>query len=317
MTQAAIALLTGRAPPFMAPGVVVGLVAPPLAEIVRTWVVPVSVAMVVLAVTRVDPLRLLDALRRPAHALAVCTVVLVVAPAATAAATLALGAPGWLATGLALAAAAPPLSSAAACAILVKIDAALVTAVSLPATPLAPPTVWGVTSALAEVMPGLGAGIAVTELSLRLGAVILGAFALAFALRRLAGPGRMARLAGPVDAAIVVLVTLIGVGVMHDVGLALRADPGGWAVIFAATWALSLPSCALAVALFWPAGRDRALAAGLAAAVKNMAVMVAAVLGAVEDRIALVVVTAQLPIYVAPLILRPAFARLSRARGPA
>ncbi|MEM6439750.1 MAG: hypothetical protein AAF763_08680, partial [Pseudomonadota bacterium] len=255
------------------------------------------------------PAKLRLALRRPWHIAAVCAALLVGIPVLVALAAPLLGAPDWLSTGLVLAAAAPPLSSAAAFAILVKIDAALVTAVSLPATLIAPLTVWAVTSAL----PGFAEGVDVTALALRLGALILGAFALAFALRRAAGDAAIERLALPLDAFLVVCVTLIGIGVMHEVGLALRSDPAEWALIFASTWALGLLTCFGTVALFWHAGRDRALAAGLAGAVKNMAIMVVAVLGTVDARIALVVITAQMPIYLAPLILRPAFAALGRA----
>jgi len=304
----ALQVLTRNAPLLMAASVVVGLAAPALAAALRPWVVPFASLMVLLAVVRVEPRRLRDALRRPLHIIAVCAVLLVGFPLAVAALAPALGAPQWLATGLVLAAAAPPISSAAAFAILVKIDAALVTAVSLPATLLAPFTVWAVTSAL----PGLSEGVDVTALALRLGALILGAFGLAFLLRRIAGDAAVARAALPLDAGMVVMVVIIGIAVMHEVGLALREDPAQWAMIFGAAWALGLACCFVSVALFWPAGRDRALAAGLAGAIKNMAIMVAAVLGTVDPRIALVVITAQLPIYFAPLILRPAFAALSR-----
>ncbi|MEO0683130.1 MAG: hypothetical protein AAF192_22310, partial [Pseudomonadota bacterium] len=274
------------------------------------YVIPLASIMVLTAVLRIEPARLRDALRRPGHILLVCGALLVGFPAMVALIAPRLGAEDWLTTGLVLAAAAPPISSAAAFAILVRIDAALVTAISLPATLLAPLTAWGVTSAL----PGLAAGVDVTALALRLGALILGAFGLAFAIRRLAGDAAVARAALPLDAAMVVFVSLIGIGVMHEVGLALRSDLAAWLTIFLATWALGLATCFAAVALFWRAGRDRALAAGLCGAVKNMAIMVAATLGAVEPRIALVVITAQLPIYTAPLILRPAFAALARAR---
>ena len=310
MTRALL-VLTAHAPAFMAASVDVGHALPDLAALIRPAVIALASIMVLTAVLRIQPAKLRLALRRPWHILAVCTALLVGFPVLTALLAPVLGAPHWLSTGLVLAAAAPPISSAAAFAILVKIDAALVTAVSLPATLLAPFTVWAVTSAL----PGLSEGVDVTALALRLGALILGAFGLAFALRRLAGDAAIERLALPLDAAMVGFVSLIGIGVMHEVGLALRTAPAEWGVIFAATWALGLVTCFVSVALFWHAGRDRALAAGLAGAVKNMAIMVAAVLGTVDPRIALVVITAQLPIYLAPLILRPAFAALGRAPG--
>jgi BASS family bile acid:Na+ symporter len=307
--SAVVAFMLRHAPLFMVGGVLVGLALPPLAEAVRPAVVTLSVSMLMISMLRVDPGRLRAAVARPVHILLVLAVILLILPALVGLGAMALGAPGWLATGLTLASAAPPLSSAAAFAILVGIDAALVTAISVPATLVLPLTAGAVTT----LTPGLGAGVDVGALVLRLAALILVAFAFAFLVRRIAGPVRVARAAPALDAAMVAAVAAMGVGVMHDIGLALRADPLGWTGIFAATWAVSLASCALTVALFWRAGRDRALAAGLTAASKNMAVMVAAVLGAVEARIALVVITAQLPIFLAPLLLKPLFARLGAA----
>ncbi|QIE57257.1 hypothetical protein G5B40_18505 [Pikeienuella piscinae] len=301
-------LMTAQAPFLMAGGVALGLAAPALAEFVRPAVVAISVAMVVISMLRIEPTRLVAVLRRPLFVCVTGLFALIVLPLAVALLAWAFGAPGWLATGLTYAAAAPPLSSAAAFAILVRIDPALATGVSLPATLMAPATVWLVTSAA----PGLGEGVDVSALVIRLSAIILGAFAFALLLRRVAGDARVRTWAVPLDAATVALVVLISIGVMHDIGIALRADPASWFGIFALTAAVSAGSLLLGVAAFWRTGRDEAFAAGLCACVKNMAVMVAAVLGAVEPRIALVVITAQLPIYFAPLLMRPLFARLRR-----
>lgn len=309
----AIRLLRARAPLFMLGGVALGLALPPLAEAVRPAVVSISIAMVVVSMLRVEPARFFHALRNPAYLAAAGLFVLVALPVATAATFSALGAPAWLTTGLTYASAAPPLSSAAAFAILVRIDPALVTAVSLPATLAAPATVWLVTAAL----PGLGEGVALGSLVLRLLAIISFAILVAVGVRRVAGGARVAGWAGPLDALTVLLVVAIGVGVMHDIGLALRADPLQWLLILGAAALVSWASLGLAVAAFWPLGRDEALTAGLCAAIKNMAVMVAAVLGTVEPRISLVVITAQLPIFFAPLIMRPLFRRLrGREAGP-
>ncbi|RMH50248.1 MAG: hypothetical protein D6686_06565 [Alphaproteobacteria bacterium] len=301
--------ITAHAPLVMLAGVALGLGLPSLAEAMRPLVVPVSVLMAMISMLRVEPARLRASLARPVFLGASVLFVLVALPLAVALAAWAAGAPPWLAAGLTLAAAAPPLSSAAAFAILVRIDPALVTAISLPATVAAPATVWLVTA----LAPGIGQGVDVLALVLRLVAIILGALGVALALRRLLGAGRVRSWAQPLDAALVGLVLVIALGVMHDIGLALRADPAAWLGILALTWTLSLGALAAALALFRTAGRDAAFAAGLCASVKNMAVMVAAVMGAVEPAIALVVITAQLPIYFAPLVMRPLFARLGGA----
>jgi len=303
-----MAFVVRRAPYFMAGSVLVGLAVPSLAEMVRPWVVPVSIATVMISVLRLEPSRLRQALGRPLFIILVGLVALLVLPILTALAAVLFNASPWMATGLVLASAVPPLSSATAFAILIRIDVAIVTAVSLPATLASPATVWAVTL----MIPEIEEGVDVSTLVLRLSGVIAGAFTLAFTMRRFLGAEAVRKAAVPLDAAMVALIMTIGTGVMHDVGLVLREDPAGWIAILVLTWALNLLSCSLAVGMFWPAGRDHALAAELTASVKNMVMMVAAVLGAVDASIALVVITAQLPMSLTPLIIGPVFAFLYR-----
>ncbi|SDX42919.1 hypothetical protein SAMN05444336_10581 [Albimonas donghaensis] len=309
----ALRRFAASAPLMMPAALAVGLAAPDATAALRPWVAPLSVALVVLSMLRVEPARLRAAFDRPGHVAAVCAAMLIAAPALAAGIAFALGAPSWLAAGLALCAAAPPLSSSAAFAIIVRIDPAYVTALSIPATLIAPATVWAVTA----LLPGMEQGVDVTALSLRLAGLIFAAFGLALLARRVLGAARVNRAAAPLDAAAVALMALIGFAITEDIRAPILSDLSGWLAILAATWALSAGACLGAALLFRGAGRDRSAAAGLACAVRNMALMVAAVTGAVEDRIALVVVTAQIPIYAAPLLMRPLFARLGRERGTA
>ncbi|WP_226577628.1 hypothetical protein [Acuticoccus sediminis] len=302
-----------HAPLVMVGAVVLGLALPSLASLLSPMVVPLATLLIVISMMRVDPHALRLAFRRPGHIALASVVLLVLMPAITLAIAIALGLPTWLATGLTLIAAAPPLSSAAAFAVLVRIDPALVTALSIPATLVSPLTVWSVTS----VLPGLERGLDVTALSLRLGILVATAFGLALIARRLFGRARIERSAPAIDASSVILIGIIGIGLTYDIGIALRLDAFEWFAILAATSILSFGSCAATLAIFWRAGRDRAVAASLAAAVRNIAPMMAAIFGVVEPRIYLVVVTAQIPSFAAPLFMRPLFQRLGRMRGPA
>ena len=63
----------------------------------------------------------------------------------------------------------------------------------------------------------------------------------------------------------------------------------------------------LSIAIFWLMGKEEAFAVGLLSSVKNMAIMVAAVIDVVEPMIALVVICAQLPIFFSPLVMRMIF----------
>ena len=306
--NAALALLLRRAPIFMLAGVCLGLGLPGFAAVMRPWVVPISVVMVVVSMLRIEPAKLVATFRRPVLVTAAGLFVLVALPVATFLLATAFGMAGWLATGLTYAAAAPPLSSAAAFAILVRVDPGLVTGISIPATLIAPATVWMLTASF----PGMGDGVALGALVLRLSAIIMGALGLALLIRHLVGEERVTSWALWLDGLTVALVLMIAIGVMHEIGIAFRTEPWSWLGILALTALVSYGSLILTIAVFWPAGRDEACAAGLCASTKNMAVMVAAVLGTVDPRISLVVITAQFPIFLSPLLMRPLFAHLRR-----
>lgn len=307
MIRAFEASLRAHSPLWMVGSIGLGLAVPELAAVLRGWIVPISVVMVPLSVMRIDMSDLARALRPPWQAIFGAVFVLMVLPLLAGGIGLALGLSGWVVTGLMLIAAAPPLSSSAAFAILLRIDAARVTAVSLVATAAAPATMWLITSFL----PEFGQGIDSTALILRLASFSGGAFAAAFVARRLLGQARIDRAAPSIDALTILLVMGIGVGVMHEIGQTLRSDPMLWMGLFAATWILSVASCALTIALFWRTTRDVALATGVVASIKNIALMVAAIAPVAEPRVLLVVMTAQLPIFLAPLVLRPVFKRIS------
>lgn len=306
MLMAALRMVTERAALVMVSGALIGLALPALAADLRPWVVPVGMVLVMLSILRVDPERLGVAVRRPGHVLLVSGMVLLGVPLLVGVVALALGAPDWLAVGLTLAAAAPPLSSAAAFAIMLRIDAAEVTAISLPATLLSPLTVWLITA----FGPGMGAGLDTTALVLRLGLIVAGSFALAFAIRRIAGAAAVDRVGPGIDALTLLLIVVMGVGIMDDINIALRSDPLAWTGILLAAAAVMLSSCLLLGLAFWRTGRDRALAAAVAGGFRNMALMVAAISGTLAPEILLVVITAQMPLFFAPMLLRPVFARI-------
>ena len=300
------AFLAKNAPLFMLGGVVIGLSMPSIAEVIRPLVVPISVVMAVVSMLRIEPAKLLATFQRPIFLGLAALFVLLVLPVVTFILAKTLGLPGWLVTGLTFASAAPPLSSAAAFAILVRVDPGLVTGIAIPATLLAPATVWMLTSAF----PGLGEGVELGALVLRLSGIILGALVVALLIRRFLGEERVTAWGMGLDGVTVVLVMLIGIGVMHDIGLAFRSAPGLLLGILTLTALVSYGSLIITMATFWLIGRDEAFAVGLCGGVKNMAVMVAAVLGTVDPRISLVVITAQFPIFLSPLLMRPLFARL-------
>lgn len=307
--NATLAFMSRKAPLFMLGGVAIGLGVPDFAAVMRPLVVPISVLMVVVSMLRIEPAKLVATFRRPLFLAAAALFFLLVLPVLTFLLARAFGLSGWMITGLTYAAAAPPLSSAAAFAILVRVDPALVTGISIPATLVAPATVWMLTISF----PELGEGVELGALVVRLSAIILGALGVALIIRRVVGAARVTAWAPALDGVTVALVMMIAIGVMHDIGLAFWSGPLAWLGILALTALVSYGSLLLTIAVFWPVGRAEACAAGLCSSVKNMAVMVAAVLGTVDPRISLVVITAQFPIFLSPLLMRPLFSRLRLA----
>ncbi len=303
-----LSIISKRTPLFMVMGVAIGLAFPKVSELVRPYVVPISILMALVSMLRIEPKNLLSVLKRPLFISAAMFFVLIILPLITFIICRLVGLPNWLTTGLTFASAAPPLSSAAAFAILVRLDPGMVTGLAIPATIIAPFTVWVLTSAL----PTLGEGVDLSGLTIRLSAIILGSLAVALLIRRLIGGTLITSWSIKLDGITVVLVALIAIGVMHDIGIVMRANPFQLIFILSLAALVSYGSLALSICGFWILGKDEAFSVGLLSSVKNMAVMVAAVVNVVEPEIALVVICAQFPIFFTPLIMRPSFGYLRR-----
>ncbi len=295
--------LNKRSPYLMIFGVILGLTSPKTAELVRPHVVEISVLMAIISMLRIDPLKLFSVFRRPLLVITTMFFVLIILPSTTFLICRAIGFSNWITTGLTFASAAPPLSSAAAFALLVRIDPAMVTGLSIPTTLMAPVSVWVLTSTL----PTLAEGVELNGLIFRLSAIIIGSLSFALLLRNFIGAKRIEAWRVKIDALTVVLVTIIAIGVMHEIGLAMRSHTFNLLLIIFLAAIISYGSLGLSIAIFWLMGKEEAFAIGLLSSVKNMAIMVAAVIDVVEPMIALVVICAQLPIFFSPLVMRMIF----------
>ena len=295
--------LNKRSPYLMIFGVILGLTSPKTAELVRPYVVEISVLMAIISMLRIDPLKLFSVFRRPLLVILTMFFVLIILPSTTFLICRTIGFSNWITTGLTFASAAPPLSSAAAFALLVRIDPAMVTGLSIPTTLMAPVSVWFLTSTL----PTLGEGVELSGLIFRLSAIIIGSLSFALLFRNFIGAKRVEAWRVEIDALTAVFVTIIAIGVMHEIGLAMRSHTFNLLLIVFLAAIISYGSLGLSIAIFWLMGKEEAFAVGLLSSVKNMAIMVAAVIDVVEPMIALVVICAQLPIFFSPLVMRMIF----------
>ncbi|WP_421928620.1 hypothetical protein [Neoaquamicrobium sediminum] len=283
---------------WMAASLPVGFLLSGLAELLRPALPLIAVAMLALSLARVEPLAVREAARDWHGIAAMLAFALLVQPLALILVLTLAGAPEWLATGLVLAAAAPPPISATAFAIMLGVDAALVTAIAIPGTLAAPVTILFVT----QFLPLGEAGADIAEPTLRIAAMIAAGTCGAVALRALfrAAP-RTGRAADPL---MIVFVVAIGIAVMGEAGQTIRAEPGTALLLFGAVLALAttLAASGFLVLRMMP-GADPFIAA-LVAGNRNMALMLAATIGAVDPRSAMVVLMAQLPLFLSPFVLK-------------
>lgn len=283
-----------------------GIAIPALAEAIRPALLWISLAVMTLALLRIEPAALSGVLRRPGLALLILAWVTVAVPALVWAAlgSLLPADSAFLAAAV-LIAATPSVMSAAVFALLLGADAALLTVVAIPSNALAP--VW---LPLVASLLGVTAQVDPWAMALRLAVLVGGSFALAGIAIRLAGRDRLRDVSAPLDTAIVLLVAASAIPCMDGVGEALAARPLAFLGMLAFALGLNLILQAIGCLVFRAAPRQTALSAGLVTGTRNMVLLLAA-LGETSSDLGLIVAAAQLTIFVMPVLVAPAYRRLA------
>lgn len=303
---AALAFLARHAAWMLFVGVFLGLLLPTLAQWLRPLLPPAVVLILLIALLRVDWSAMAGYLRRPLLIVALTVWMLLASPILTWTLVPPLGLPDSLTTALILMAAAPPILSGAAFALLLGLDAALAVVVGLIATLLTPLTL----PPLALLLLGLELQVGVGELMGRLALVVGLAFFGALALRRGLGPARVARAADPLDGVMVLLLLVFAVAVMDGVTATLLAEPLQVALWLAAA-CLANPALQLLSALvFARFGIRLALTAGILAGNCNMGLLLAALPAESDSGVVLFFAVAQIPMYIIPALFLPLYRRL-------
>jgi BASS family bile acid:Na+ symporter len=291
---------------LLAGGIFVGLLVPPLAALFRDFVTITVAGLMTLVLLRVDLAQVLAYLRRPLLVAALSAWLLLALPVLTYAVALAAGLDGPLGAALVISATGCAATSSPAFARLVGLDGeislvvAVITTLLVPVT--APPLALGLMGIdLAISLPGL-----MTRLALVVGLPLL----ISIAIRQAVAESTLRRFGPAVDGAVVWLVVLYGFGVMDGMLAKLLAEPawvlGGLALAFAGNFGMNLAT-ALA---FARAGRRLALAGGLLAGNRNMALYLAVLPTATDSRILLFFALCQFPLFLSPFLLRPLYRRV-------
>lgn len=288
-------------------GVFAGLALPDLAAVLNPMLPAAVAALLVLSMLRIDWPALSAMLRRPVVVAFAVGWLLIGSPALVWTATAPLGLPDGLRASLVLVAAMPPILSAPALSLLLGLDAATALLAVVSATLLVPftlpPMAAAATSAAIAAPP---------ELFARLALVVGGAFIAALALRRIAGPDRIARRGLELDGLGVVLLLLFAVALMDGVGAQIAARPAEVALYVVAAFAVNLGMQVMGTIAFHPAGGRRAVTVGFVGGNRNAALLLA-VLPEADPALTLFIAAAQFPIYILPSLLMPLYRRLARA----
>lgn len=289
----------------LALGVFAGLLLPDLAGWMRP-LLPLSVAgLLFLALLRIDWQELSQHLSRPLSVALLCTWFLIVTPLLVWLGVSIVGVDTGLATALILAAACPPIVSGPAIALLLRLDASLMLVSVVSASLLAPFTVVAVSSYLIGVDLRLDA----LALFLRLAFLICGCVLAALTVKRLLGQVRLARCTNAFDMVSVLLLLIFAIAIMDGVMTLVAHDP--WRVLrfiiaaFIANILLQVLGSGAAAAM----GRRSALTVGFASGNRNMGLLLAVLPAASAPDALLFFAVAQLPVYILPAVLGPAYRR--------
>ncbi len=297
---------------LLAASIFVGLAVQPLAALLRDVVTITVAGLMTLVLLRTDPAQVLAFLRRPALIAAICLWLLVATPLLAAGIAWATGLDGALGAAFVIMAAGCAATSSPAFARMVGLDGEISLVVAVVSTLLVPFTA----PPLALGLMGIDLAISLPALMGRLVLVVGLPLLLSIVLRRLLGRARLLALGPAVDGASVWLVMLYGIGVMLGVPAAAAADPlwtlGALALATAGNFGANLATAVV----FAPVGARVALAAGLLAGNRNMALFIAVLPAATDPRIILFFVLCQFPLFLSPFLLRPVYARLTRKHGP-
>ena len=247
----------------MAVGVLAGLALPPLATLARPLLVPTLLIPLAIALVRLDWSAIAAWRQRPLTIAALLVFVLGVSPLVVwvlVSDLEPLGFPRPLAQALILMAASSPIVSNVALALILRLDAPLAVVVVMLATALVPFTLPPIAGALA----GIDVELPVLEFSLRLAALVGGAFAAAALVRRFVPRETLAANADWLDGFTVVNLLLFGLAIMDGVTAFALERPGYVALALLAAYAFNLALQAGAGLAFRSLGTTRALTVALA-----------------------------------------------------
>ena len=291
--------------------ILLGLALPQFSAAARP-LLPVSIfCFTTVTFMRADVGVILGLVRRPTKLL-LCALWLVVAPVALIGGALLLTGratldPG-LVLGLALLAAAPPIMSSPAVAIIYGFEPSLIIAGVIVTTLISPL----VAPLLVDLLAGSAVPLDRSVLTLRLLFFIGGGMAVAALVRVWLGMAKIRAMKANLDGFGVLMYFIFAVAAMDGVTRAAIADPGKVAFFLACAFAVSLAGIMASYLVLRPLQPSDRFMVGYGSGQRNMGLLVAALGAGVPTTTFLFFALAQFPIYLLPWLLRGVAARIRR-----
>lgn len=218
-----------------------------------------------------------------------------------------------LVLGLALMAAAPPVMSSPAIALLYGFEPSLIIAGVVLTTVLSPLFA----PFLVEWLAGSAVPLDSSQLMLRLVVLIGGGIAVAAALRLWLGMARIRAMKANLDGFGVLMYFTFAIAAMDGVTRAAFETPGRVALFAAIAFAIAACGLILSYLLLYGFRRSDRFMIGYGSGQRNMGLLVAALGAGVPQTTFLYFALAQFPIYLLPWLLRGVAARIRRRQSEA
>ena len=287
-------------------GILVGLALPDLAALARPLLAPCVALILTAALVRVDWGALAGHVRRPGLVLVLTVWCMLISPVVTWLLVSALPLPDALSTAIVLMAAAPPILGATGLALVLGLDGTLAAVAGLISTLLTPLTV----PPLALALLGLHLEIGMAEFMLRLAALIGAAVAGALIVKAIAGRQWLSARARQIDGLFVLFMLIFAVGIMDGVTATALAQPGTVALWLGAAFIANPALQVIGALAFARRGPRGALTVGLLSGNRNMGILLAALPPDADFGVVLFFALGQLPMFMLPAILAPAYRRI-------
>jgi BASS family bile acid:Na+ symporter len=203
-------------------------------------------------------------------------------------------------------AAAPPVTSCAAIAIFLGVDAAIAVVLTLATMLLAPLSLPPIVFFLAD----LHIVAEISQVSLRLALFIFTAFFFAALIKKWIGESRIYRNGTTLDGISVLFIGVFIIGIMDGVTGIIILRPPYVFLVFMVSTLLVLGLYLTATILFWRLGPCTAMAIGLVSGNCNMGLMYLILADQAQLDLLIFFAVGQIPMYFLPAILAPLIKRL-------